>query len=388
MPGFELIGKEEKNEINNIFDNGGGILFRHGFDNLRNDSFKVKEFEQNFSKYFKTKYSLAVTSGTAALRVALASLDLKKDDEVITQSFTFVATVEAIIESNAIPVCTEVDKTLNMDPDDLLNKINKKTKAVIVVHMLGVPCRLNEIKSICKKNNIKLIEDTAWGCGGKFNNRFLGTHGDIGTYSFDFAKTITTGEGGMVVFKNKKLFDKAAAWHDHGHENNPKLPRWEDSRSGPGFNYRMNELQGAVGIVQLQKLDKIIHKQRNNLKKIIKILSKFRDINIREVPKNSYETGDACIFFVDNKKTALKCREAFLDYNISTKILPEAYTWHFAETWDHMIELKRKHKDLKKSFPKSRNLLLRSVSIPVFYNMSSDFFNNIYFALKSVFNEK
>ena len=104
-----------------------------------------------------------------------------------------------------------------MCPEDLIKKITKKTKAVIVVHMLGVPANLHEIKKICKKNKLILIEDTAWGIGGRYKNKFLGTIGDIGTFSFDFAKTLTTGEGGMIVFKNKNLYLKAKAWHDHGH---------------------------------------------------------------------------------------------------------------------------------------------------------------------------
>ena len=262
MPGFELIGKEEKEEINHLFDKSG-ILFRHSFENIRNDVYKVKDFEKEFSKKMKVPHSF-VTSGTSALRVALASLGISKGDEVITQSFTFVATVEAIIESRAQPVIAEIDKTLNMNPADLEKKISKKTKAIIIVHMLGVPAKLKEIKDIADKNNIPLIEDTAWGCGGFYNDIPLGTYGDIGTFSFDFAKTITTGEGGMVVFKDKELYNKAAAWHDHGHENNPNLPRWEDSRSSSGFNFRMTEMQGAIGIAQLKKLDYIVKMQRQN----------------------------------------------------------------------------------------------------------------------------
>ena len=113
MPGFELIGKEEKKEIDSIFKNGG-VLFRHGFDNIRNNTYKVAKFEKSFAKKFKSKYALAVTSGTAALRVALSILDLKKGDEIITQSFTFVATVESIIESRAIPICIEIDKSFGL----------------------------------------------------------------------------------------------------------------------------------------------------------------------------------------------------------------------------------------------------------------------------------
>ena len=127
-----------------------------------------------------------------------------------TQCFTFVATVEAIIESKATPVCTEIDDTLNMCPVDLEQRITSRTKAVIAVHMLGVPARLREIKEICRKHNLFLIEDTAWGCGGNLDGIPLGTWGDIGTFSFDFAKTLTTGEGGMLVTNCKSTWKKAS----------------------------------------------------------------------------------------------------------------------------------------------------------------------------------
>ena len=384
MPGFELIGKEEKREINEIFNNGG-ILFRHGFDSLRNNCFKVRSFEKAFSKKFDDRDSLAVTSGTAALRVALASLSIGKGDEVITQSFTFVATVEAIIESGASPVCTEIDETLNMDLESLREKINSKTKAVIVVHMLGVPSRMKEISEICREKNIFLIEDTAWGCGGKIDDKLLGTWGDVGTFSFDFAKTITTGEGGMLIFKEKKYYEKACAWHDHGHENNPLLPRWEDSRSSSGFNYRMTELQGAVGIAQLKKLDLIIEKQRNNRDLIWDQIKEFKNIKKRETPENTFDTADALIFYVQNNEIAIKCREELLKINISTKILPEAYTWHFAETWSHMPELVSSHGgNLNKSFPKSRDLLKKCVSIPIFCKMNKSVPKKIKQSLENV----
>ncbi len=382
MPGFEIIGKEEKLELNSIFKKGS-VLFRHGFDIKRRGSYKVKQFENNFKNKFKSKYSLAVTSGTSALRVALATLDLKKDDEVITQAFTFVATVEAIVESRAKPIITEIDETLNMDPNDLLKKITKKTKAVIVVHMLGVPADLSKIKRICDKKNITLIEDTAWGCGGKFKKKFLGTWGQMGTFSFDFAKNITTGEGGMILFKNKNDYEKAAAWHDHGHENNPNKQRWEDTRRSSGFNFRMTELQGAVGIAQLKKLDFIIQKHRKNKNNIWRLISKNRDITQRKILNKSYETADALIIKLKNKKLALKLRQELLKFKISTKILPEAYTWHFASTWSHITELKKKHKNLEKNFLKSKKIIERCVSIPIFIKMNKDLINKINLAVKN-----
>tara|TARA_Y100000589_G_scaffold331644_1_gene386103 strand:- start:733 stop:1893 length:1161 start_codon:yes stop_codon:yes gene_type:complete len=372
MPGYELIGEEELNESIDVF-NKGGILFRQGFENLRNNTYKVDEFERAFTNKLKTNYSLAVTSGTAALRVALAALDIKEGDEIITQSFTFVATVEAIIESKATPICANIDKTLNLDPNDLEKLINKNTKAIIVVHMLGTPANLIEIKKICDRHKIVLIEDTAWGCGGFLNEKALGTWGDIGTFSFDFAKTITTGEGGMVISDNKIIYEKAKAWHDHGHENNPNLPRWEDSRSNSGFNFRMMELQGAVGLAQLKKLDFIVQSQRKNKEYLWSAIKDIKGIEARSKPAGSYETADALVFFVNSKELAKRCRENLLENGLSTKILPEAFTWHFAGTWAHMKELVESHKNsLQADLMPSYELLSRAVAIPITVKDQSD----------------
>ena len=372
MPGYELIGSEELAEIQDVFAHGG-VLFRHGFDALRNDCYKVRQFEREFAAKMGIKHALAVTSGTAALRVALAALGIGSDDEVITQSFTFVATVEAIIESRATPVCAEIDTTLNMDPDDLLRKITPRTKAVIVVHMLGTPARLLEIAEICRQKNLVLIEDTAWGCGGNLQGKPLGTWGDVGTFSFDFAKTMTTGEGGMVVFRDEDVWEKAAAWHDHGHENNPAVPRWEDTRASSGFNYRMMELQGAVGIAQLKKLSGVVEAQRCNRDGLWQAISDLPGIQPRAVPQGSYETADALVFLVPDNQAALRCRQELLAAGLATKILPEAFTWHFAGTWKHMPELVAAHGgNLDTAFPKSHAILSRAVSLPVGVNMAED----------------
>ena len=365
MPGYELIGDEEFAEVKTVFDSGG-VLFRHGFEKIRNECFKVKEFERDFAKYMGSQHALAVTSGTAALRVALAALGIGPGDEVITQSFTFVATVEAIIESGATPICANIDKTLNMDPKDLLGKITSKTKAVIVVHMLGVPARVDQISEICKIAGIPLVEDVAWGCGGSIGGVNLGTWGDVGTFSFDYAKTMTTGEGGMLLFKEESVFKKAAAWHDHGHENNPNYPRWEDSRASSGFNFRMMELQGAIGLAQLKKLSSVICAQRDNRDKIVAEISLIEGIELRDQPKGSFDTADALIFYVQTNLLAKKCRESLLISGISTKILPEAFSWHFAGTWTHMPELMGENQQLFiQSLSSSADILSKAVSLPI-----------------------
>jgi len=384
MPGFELIGSEELDEVTDVFRRGG-ILFRHGFDALRNGSYKVKDFEAAFAVRMRVADALAVTSGTSALRVALAALGVGRGDEVITQSFTFVATVEAIIEAGAVPICTEIDDTLNMDPRSLERAITPRTKAIIPVHMLGTPARLDEIKATAARAGVPVIEDTAWGCGGAFRGTPLGTHGVMGTFSFDFAKTMTTGEGGMVVFTDAALAAKARAWHDHGHENNPALPRWEDSRSGSGFNYRMMELQGAVGLAQLAKLDRVVAGQRASKALLGQAIADLPGLSFRNVPEGSEETADAIVFYVKDRETARACRLALVAAGLGTKILPEAITWHFAGTWGHMPSLVAAHGgDLSAAFPESRARLDRSVALPVTVNIAADLPGRVRAALQPV----
>jgi len=369
MPGFELIGSEEFEEIKDIFERSR-ILFRHSFDDLRNGVYKVRDFETAFARRMGTAHALAVTSGSAALRVALAALGIGPGDEVITQSFTFVATAEAIIESGARPIIAEIDETLNLDPTDLEAKINEKTKAVIAVHMLGTPARMDEILAVAEGRNLAVIEDAAWGCGGFLQGKPLGTLGDIGTFSFDFAKTMTSGEGGMVVTQDPKIHARAAAYHDHGHENNPDFPRWEDTRSGSGFNYRMSELAGAVGLAQLRKLDEVVAAQRSNREAIRQAVADLPGLTPRAVPPGSEETADALVFFVADAKKARACREALLAQGLGTKILPEAITWHFAGAWNHMPTLAAAHgPDLSRAFPRSSQLLSRAVALPVTVKM-------------------
>lgn len=389
MPGYEVIGNEELAEVQDVFGHGG-ILFRHGFDGLRNNSYKVKEFEQAFAETMGANYALAVSSGTAALRVALAALGIGPGDEVITQSFTFVATVEAIIEARAIPVCADIDTTLNMDPTDLERRIGPRTRAVIVVHMLGTPARLPEIVEICQRYNLLLIEDTAWGCGGSLQGKPLGTWGDVGTFSFDFAKTMTTGEGGMVVCRDEPVYLRAAAWHDHGHENNPAVPRWEDTRTSSGFNYRMMELQGAVGIAQLKKLPEVVKAQRKNKAVLWKAIYDLEGVEPRSVPQEAFETADALIFLVRDNSAARRCRDELLNIGLATKILPEAYSWHFAGAWNHMPDLVAAHDgDLEMAFLASHEILSRAVSLPVGVKLAEDVPKRVRSALsKALYVEK
>lgn len=384
MPGFEAIGEEEKIEVNDVFESGN-ILFRHGWDAQRNGVYKVKEFESQFSKFFGFKDCLAVTSGTSALKVAMKAMNINPGDEVITQAFTFVATVEAIIEVGAVPVICEIDETLNMDAEDLKKKITSKTKLIIPVHMLGTPADMNKIMELAKCFKIPVLEDTAWGCGGRLEGKNLGSFGDASTFSFDFGKIITTGEGGMVYLKDSEALARAKAYHDHGHENNPILPRWEDSRASSGFNYRMMELQGAVGLAQLRKLNQIIEAQRKTFSDLASEISDFKELRLRKSPNNSFETCDALVFMTSGLEESRKCREALLAEGFGTKILPEAITWHFAGTWDHMKELVNRNGNPSESFEVSRNYLHQCVALPVSIHQDNQRLIKLRNALKKVF---
>jgi 8-amino-3,8-dideoxy-alpha-D-manno-octulosonate transaminase len=360
-----LIGDDEFREIASIFA-AGGVLFRHGFDARRNGVYKVAEFERAFAEYMGVPKSLAVTSGTAALRVGLAALGVGRGDSVMIPTFTFVATAEAVIEAGAIPICVDIDHSLNMDPDDLERKIRSDTKAVIVVHMLGTPADLRGITAICERAGVALVEDAAWGCGGALDGRKLGTWGRIGAYSFDFAKTLTTGEGGMLAFHDADDHARASAWHDHGHENNPSVPRWEDTRTSSGFNYRMSELQGAVGLAQLRKLDEILTGQARHHYQLGRALAGIEGVSLRPAPAGSVCTNDAFVFRTPNPGVAQRCRDELLAIGQGTKILPEALTWHFAGDWTHMPELAvGLGRSVTGAFPISEEILRCSVAMPV-----------------------
>jgi 8-amino-3,8-dideoxy-alpha-D-manno-octulosonate transaminase len=266
MSGNEIIGKEELSNIVDIFKKSNGVLFAHGFDKRRNKIFRVPIFEKSFAKKLKAKYAVACSSGTAAGAICLKAAGVKPGDEVITQAFTFIAAVESILSIGAIPKIVDVDNSLNMCPKKLKKAITKKTKCIMPVHMLGAPADMREILKISKKYNISVIEDACESTGVKYNNKYLGTLGLSGFFSLDFGKIITTGEGGMITTNSKKQYLQLKALRDHGHENKLGVHRGLDKALVRGFNFRMTEIQAAIGIAQLKKLDYIIKK-----KKIIKI---------------------------------------------------------------------------------------------------------------------
>lgn len=357
MPGYELFGEEERRAVNALFDANNGVLFAHGFLKQRKGVFKVREFEAALAKTVGAQHCQVVSSGTAALLVALRALGVKPGDEVITSSFTFVATVEAILEAGAVPVLTEVDGSYNMDPEDLSAKITAKTKVILPVHMAGAPARMDKILALATKHNILVLEDAAQAFGGTYQGKALGTLGDAGIYSFDFAKNVTTGEGGAVVMSSPELFRASRELHDHGHEYNPKVPRGKDTRTRAGFNFRMSEIQAAIGLAQLAKLPVILELQRRNYKSL---KAKLRDAGLHwRASWDDGEIADTLIFALESKERAVSTAASLAKLGLDTKNLPDALDWHFAGTWTHLLG------DCAKNWPRTRELLERSIALPV-----------------------
>jgi 8-amino-3,8-dideoxy-alpha-D-manno-octulosonate transaminase len=335
MPGYEIFGAEEKKEIMDVLDTG--VLFRYEFGAQRKGVYKVLEFEKQFAAYCGTSYGQAVTSGTVALKVALAALGVGPGDEVITQGFTFVATWEAILDIGAIPVFTEIDATLNMDPVDLEKKITAKTRCIIPVHMLGAQARIQEIVAIAKKHGIPVLEDTAQAAGARINGQHLGTFGDCGTFSFDAVKTMTTGEGGMIITADEKMWRTMSEYHDHGHDHvvNPGA-RGGEGRSFIGFNYRMMELQGAIGIAQLAKLDSMIAAQKKTKAALKEAASALPGVQFRHLVD---EAGDSATFFCFSLESREHCQRVnkVLGENKAGAINFGENTWHFYPRWEHLL---------------------------------------------------
>ena len=259
----------------------------------------IKKFENKFSKIYSSKFALSTSNGTTALELALMSLNLKPNDKVIVPNLTFAATINSIINVNLDPVLCDVGKDdYNIDIDTLSNKIDKKIKAILIVHLYGKPCKMKKILNFAKKNKLYIIEDCAEAIGSKINNKLVGTYGDCSTFSFFGNKTLTTGEGGMIIFKNKNKYNFAKKLRDHGMSFKKKY--WHEI---VGKNYRMTDLQAAVGLAQLEKFNYIIRK-KIEISKLYKSYLKSLKNKIKFVNDNENELNTFWLFniIIKNRK--------------------------------------------------------------------------------------
>jgi 8-amino-3,8-dideoxy-alpha-D-manno-octulosonate transaminase len=375
MPGFEFFGQEERKHIDDVMQTG--ILMRYGFDGPRKGIWKAKELEEAICKKFGSKYAQLVSSGTAALTTAMSALGIGYGDEIILPSFTFVASFEAVLSVGAVPVMVDVDDTLTLNPEAVRNAITPKTKCVMPVHMCGSMADMDALIAICKEHNLILLEDACQSIGASYKGKKLGTIGDAGTFSFDFVKTMTCAEGGAVMTNREDVFINSDGYSDHGHDHKGGADRGADLHPFIGYNYRISELHAAIGLAQIEKVDKIIAIQKKNHAALKDMLSAIPEVSFRRIPDAD---GDSCTFLSWFLPTE-EITKAFVAEMKAQGILAGNFywydnNWHYIRKWQHLkqsITLNGLHPDLKtavihhanKDFSASDAIMSRCISTAV-----------------------
>ena len=337
MPGFELFGELERKEVTDVLDNG--VLMRYGFDGMRKGHWKAKELETELQKYFHVNHAQLLSSGTAAVTMSLAVAGVGAGDEVIMPCFTFVASFEAIMMLGAIPVLVDIDDTLTLDIEAVKKAVTPKTKAIMPVHMCGSMANLEALKAICDKHNFALIEDACQAIGGTYQGKPLGSYGDVGSFSFDYVKTITCGEGGAIITNNPKYAQFADHYSDHGHDHMGN-DRGAETHPFLGYNFRISELNAAVGLAQIKRLDDFIAIQKKNYTIIREALSVIPEITFRTVPKGGEENYSFLSFYLPDLELTRKVSSEFKSNGVDGCFHYFDNNWHYIRKWDHLKELK------------------------------------------------
>jgi 8-amino-3,8-dideoxy-alpha-D-manno-octulosonate transaminase len=337
MPGFELFGDAERKEVNDVLDSG--VLMRYGFDGMRQGHWKAKELEDAIQSRFDVKHAQLLSSGTAAVSLALASAGIGAGDEVIMPCFTFVASFEAILMLGATPILVDVDDTLTLDIEAVQAAITPKTKAIMCVHMCGSMANLNALKQICDSHHLFLIEDACQAIGGTYNGKALGTIGDLGCFSFDFVKTVTCGEGGVVITNNKEFYTHSDQFSDHGHDH-LGTDRGAETHPILGYNFRISELNAAVGVAQFGRLDEFLAIQKKYYTIIRNELSSIEGVTFRSVPEGGEESYAFLNFFLDDLEIARNVHQAFKTNGIDVCFHYYDNNWHYIRKWEHLTSQK------------------------------------------------
>jgi 8-amino-3,8-dideoxy-alpha-D-manno-octulosonate transaminase len=334
MPGYELWSDAERKELNDVLDNG--ILMRYGFDGARNGHWKSKELEAAICSFFGSQYAQLTSSGTAALTTAMSALGIGYGDEIITPAFTFVASFEAILSVGAVPVLVDVDDTLTLNPDAVRKAITPKTKAVMPVHMCGSMADMDALQAICEQHNLILLEDACQSIGGSYKGKMLGTIGAAGTFSFDFVKTMTCGEGGVVMTNSKDVYTKCDGYTDHGHDH-LGTDRGADLHPFIGYNYRISELHAAVGLAQIKRLAGFLAIQKKNHTALKNILVQVPEVSFRKIPDPA---GDSCSFICWFLPSAEATKAVVAEMKTQGILAGNFYwfdnNWHYIRKWDHL----------------------------------------------------
>ena len=326
-PGNDLIDEAEVEAVTRVLRSG--YLGRYGPDDDPAFGAEVLTLEQSVAELMGVRHALGVNSGTSALWILMSALGIGPGDEVIVPGFTFVASMSSIIYAGAKPVLAEIDETFNLDPRDVEARITSKTKAILAVHMLGAPCDLDVLCDIAQRHSLLLIEDACQGFGGSYHGRKLGSIGVGGAFSFNIYKTITCGDGGMLVTDTDDLYERCFALHDQGHL---PLRRGVEVGQRPflGLNLRMIELSAAVLNVQLSRLDRILTTLRGNKAALRAAIETTPGVCFRRLADPAGDVATHLVVTLPNPAVA-----AAVATDLGTKTLSNS-GWHVYSNMEHL----------------------------------------------------
>ncbi|MDX1352187.1 MAG: DegT/DnrJ/EryC1/StrS family aminotransferase [Thiomicrorhabdus sp.] len=395
MPGFEIFDESEKQQINEVMDKG--FTFRYNFDGIRNDVWKARELENMICDTIKVKHAHLVSSGTTALTTALAAAGIGAGDEVIVPPFTFVASVEAIVLAGAIPIFAEIDETLTLSVEGIEAVITPKTKAVNFVHMCGYGGHMDEIKALCDKHNLVLLEDACQATGATYKGQALGTIGQVGTFSFDSVKTISCGEGGAVLTNDETIYNNAHMFSDHGHDH-IGMDRGAESHPIMGSNFRISEMNAAVGVAQWKKLDRILEIQRRNKKALKDALKEYPEVSFRVITDESGDNAGFLSIMLPTEERTKEVVAALAEEKVPAVFYWYANNWHYLKNWKHIHEMKSSAKlpieliadrpdYTQVKTPKSDDIMSRTISMLIQLSWTEEDIQFRIDAFKNVFKK-
>lgn len=345
---------------------------------------KVKEFEEQFAARHKVKHAIAVTSATTALHMAVAALDIQHGDEVIVPSFTWIATANSVLYQGGKVVFCDIDtKTFNIDLNDLKKRITKKTKAIIPVHLFGLPADMDSIKEIA--GGIPIIEDAACAAGSEYKGTPVGNFGVMGCFSFHPRKSITTGEGGMVTTNDDKLAERLLSLRNHGasvsdeEKNNGKQPYLLPDFDILGYNYRMTDIQAAIGIPQLKKMDKFIDGRQNRADYYKEQLKNIDWLTLPETVKDCRHGWQSFVTMVNESKSPASRNEIMKrlhDEGIATR--PGTHAVHMLGLYKNLYNLK------DDDYPGAKDANNFSMAIPLHNKMTEEDYEYVVECLKAI----
>lgn len=337
MAGTELFGAEERKEINDVMETG--ILFRYGHDAQRNNHWKARDFEAEVRKITGAKFAHAMSSGSTAIATALAASGIGTGDEVIVPPFTFIASVEAVLFVGATPVFAEIDETLCLSAEGIEKALTPNTKAVCLVHMCGGNADMDSILAVVRKHQLILVEDAGQAFGSSYKGTYTGLFGQAGSYSFDFFKIATAGEGGVLVTNDEDTYKKADVYSDHGH-NHIGAKRGMEDHPYLGFNYRISELHAAIGLAQTRRVPQIREKNRYNKKFMQQLLGKNKHIGFARVGDPEGDSATHLNLLLPDTAAAQRVVDAFNAAGVAGFDYWFKNMYHFINQWDHLKQLK------------------------------------------------